>query len=145
VVVSGAGFSANGVAAGTALTPNQSTTLNVAFAPGAAGSASGTVTVNSNASSPATVSVSGTGVQLTTHSVALSWTASTSSGAAGYNVYRGTASSGPYSIVSSSLVAATQYTDTTVQSGQTYYYVVTAVDSSNAESVYSNQAPATIP
>ena len=32
-----------------------------------------------------------------------------------------------------------------VQSGQTYYYVVTAVDSSNVESTYSNQASATIP
>jgi TolB protein len=47
--------------------------------------------------------------------------------------------------MSSSLVAGTQYTDTMVQSGQTYYYVVTAVDSSNTESTYSNQAPATIP
>ena len=145
VVLSGAGFSANGVVAGTTLTPSQSTTLNVVFAPAAAGSASGTVTVNSNASSPATVSVSGSGVQSTTHSVALSWAASSSSGVTGYNVYRGTVSGGPYAMVSSSLVAATQYTDTTVQSGQTYYYAVTAVDSSNAQSAYSNQVAATIP
>jgi fibronectin type 3 domain-containing protein len=29
--------------------------------------------------------------------------------------------------------------------GQLYYYVVTAVDSSGVESVYSNQASATVP
>jgi fibronectin type 3 domain-containing protein len=32
-----------------------------------------------------------------------------------------------------------------VQSGQTYYYVVTAVDTSGAESVYSNQVQAIVP
>jgi fibronectin type 3 domain-containing protein len=37
------------------------------------------------------------------------------------------------------------FTDTTVQAGHTYYYVVTAVDSSNVESTYSNQVVASIP
>jgi hypothetical protein len=32
-----------------------------------------------------------------------------------------------------------------VTSGTTYYYVVTAVDSTNDESVFSNQASAIIP
>jgi len=32
-----------------------------------------------------------------------------------------------------------------LQSGTTYYYVTTAVDSSGNESVYSNQAAAVIP
>jgi fibronectin type 3 domain-containing protein len=48
-------------------------------------------------------------------------------------------------MLNSSLAATTTYIDTTVQAGQTYYYVVTAVDSSNVESAYSNQASATIP
>jgi fibronectin type 3 domain-containing protein len=77
--------------------------------------------------------------------VVLSWTASASSGVTGYNVYRGTITSGPYTRLSSSLVSATQYADATVLSSQTYYYVVTAVDSSNAESTYSNPATAVIP
>ena len=145
VTTSGAGFSANGVAAGTTLTPSQSTTLNAVFDPAAAGSVSGTVTVNSNASSPATVSLSGTGAQSISHSVALSWTASASSGVTGYNVYRGTITSGPYTKVNSLLDSATLYTDATVLSSQTYYYFVTAVDSSNAESTYSNPATALIP
>jgi fibronectin type 3 domain-containing protein len=39
----------------------------------------------------------------------------------------------------------TSYTDTAVQASQTYYYVTTAVDSNNNESIYSNEARATVP
>jgi len=74
----------------------------------------------------------------TSHSVALSWTASTSANVAGYNVYRGTVSGGPYTKLNSSLVVGTAYTDSTVQAGATYYYVATAVDTSNNESAYSS-------
>jgi fibronectin type 3 domain-containing protein len=64
----------------------------------------------------------------------------------GYNVYRGTTSNGPYSTqLNSSLVTAVGFTDSTVAAGTTYYYVVTAVNSSNVESVDSNQATAIIP
>jgi hypothetical protein len=79
------------------------------------------------------------------HSVSLSWTASTSSNVTGYNVYRGTASSGPYTKLTSNLVAALNYMDITVQAGQTYYYVATAVDNNNNESAYSTPAQAVIP
>jgi hypothetical protein len=78
------------------------------------------------------------------HSVALSWTASTST-VAGYNVYRTTISGNQYTLLNSSLVTALAYTDTAVQSGTTYYYVTTAVDASGNESVYSNQVSAPIP
>jgi hypothetical protein len=78
------------------------------------------------------------------HSVSLSWSASTSSGVSYYNVYRGTISGGPYSLLRSGVTSAS-YTDSNVQSGKTYYYVTTAVDSAGAESVYSNQATAVIP
>jgi len=76
--------------------------------------------------------------------VTLDWTASTSA-VIGYNVYRGTQDGGPYTLLNSSLVTTTQYQDSSVQSGQTYYYVVTAVDSSHVESTNSNQVSATIP
>lgn len=79
------------------------------------------------------------------HSASLSWTASTSPNVTGYNVYRGTTSGGPYTKLNSALIVATSYLDGTVLAGQTYYYVATAVDSSNAESAYSNQAQAVIP
>jgi hypothetical protein len=79
------------------------------------------------------------------HFVSLSWTASTSSNIAGYNVYRGPASGGPFTIVNSSLVAGTAFTDATVAAGHAYYYVCTSVDANNHESAYSNAAAATVP
>lgn len=145
VNATGAGFSTSGVSAGITLAPNQSTTLTVAFDPATPGAATGTVTVTSSATnSPATISLSGTGVAPT--SVALSWIASTSPDIVGYNEYRGTAL-GSYSKLTSSPFAGTAYTDTTVQSGQhiTYYYVVTAVNSSGVESADSNPVSITVP
>jgi hypothetical protein len=145
VSISGPGFNASGVSAGLIVTPGQTVTLNVTFAPAATGSVTGSVLVVSNASnSPATIALSGTGVQAVAHSVALSWTASTSL-VAGYNLYRGTVSAGPYAKLNSSLIALITYTDSTVQSGQTYFYVVTAVEANNVESAYSNEASAIIP
>ena len=79
------------------------------------------------------------------HNVTLSWVASTSSNVTGYNIYRATTSGGPYSKLNSSPVSPTSYLDSVVQSGQTYYYVVTSVDSSNNESAYSNQAQGIVP
>jgi hypothetical protein len=79
------------------------------------------------------------------HSVTLTWTASTSSNVSGYNIYRSTTSGTGYSKINTSLITALTYTDNNVQAGQTYYYVATAVDSSNAESAYSTQASATVP
>ena len=81
----------------------------------------------------------------TQHNVSLSWNASTTSGVQ-YNIYRGTQHTGPYPIkLNSSPQATTTFTDSTIQSGTTYYYVVTAVDSNQQESDYSNEALATIP
>ena len=63
----------------------------------------------------------------------------------GYNVFRGTTSGGPYSKINSVLNASTNFTDNSVQAGQTYFYVTTAVDGSGMESSYSNQVKAVIP
>jgi len=82
----------------------------------------------------------------TQHIVDLSWNLSTSPNITGYNVYRGTSYAGPYSKINSGgLVASSLYTDSNVSSGYTYYYVVTAVDSSGAESGYSNKTQAVVP
>jgi fibronectin type 3 domain-containing protein len=78
------------------------------------------------------------------HVVDLSWTASTST-VAGYYIYRGTTSGGPYTRLNSTLATATTYSDTTVQPGNTYYYVVTSVDSNLVESAYSNEVTAAVP
>jgi Abnormal spindle-like microcephaly-assoc'd, ASPM-SPD-2-Hydin/Immunoglobulin domain/Cep192 domain 4/Immunoglobulin I-set domain len=145
VSLSGPGFSASGISSGLTLTPGQTATLNVTFAPTSTGSAAGTVSVTSNATnSPVNVSLAGSGVQPVQHSSTLSWSPSTSS-VAGYYAYRGTVSGGPYTKLNSSATTSTSFTDSTVQAGQTYFYVVTAVDSSGVESVSSNQVSGTIP
>jgi Abnormal spindle-like microcephaly-assoc'd, ASPM-SPD-2-Hydin len=145
VNVSGAGFTVSGVSSGETLSGGQSIPVTVQFAPSAAGAVSGTVSLVSNATnSPASMSLSGTGAQQSTHTVGLAW--SDSGTVAGYNVYRGTNTGGPYGTkLTVSPITSTQFTDSGLQSGQTYYYVVTAVDSNGVESVFSNQAVASIP
>ena len=145
ISLSGPGYSMTGGSAPVTLTPSQNLTLSVQFNPTTAGTVNRSISIVSNASgSPATVSLSGTGVPPVQHSVALTWNASTST-VSGYNVYRGTVSGGPYTKINVSLVAVLNYTDSTVQSGTTYFYVTTAVDSSGSESVYSNEVSAPIP
>ena len=121
--------------------------FTVAFTPQASGSASATLSfMDVSGTVPLAVeSLSGVGTFSHGHSVGLSWTASTSQNVIGYNVYRGTTSGGPYTQINSVLDPSTVYTDTSVADGTTYYYVTTAVNSNNEESVYSNQAQATIP
>jgi hypothetical protein len=78
------------------------------------------------------------------NSVLLNWNPSHSPNLSYYNLYRGIVSGGPYPVVTS-VGPVTTYTDSNVQAGETYYYVVTAVDATGAESVYSNEAAATLP
>jgi len=70
-------------------------------------------------------------------SVALSWNAV--NGAAGYRVYRGTTSGGPYSLLASP--TALTYTDSTVSNGSVYYYVLRA-HASGLDSVNSAEVSA---
>ena len=145
VLVSGAGFNAGGGIVGLILSPGQAAPLSVTFAPAAAGSASGSVTVKSNATnSPVTIALTGTGVAQA-HFVNLNWTGSTST-VTGYNVYSSRVSGGPYVKLNSTPMAITSYTDATVQPGLTYYYVTTAVSSGGGtESGFSAEAAALIP
>jgi hypothetical protein len=75
-------------------------------------------------------------------SVVLNWNASASNNVVGYNVYRATMAAGPFSKLTPMPTANLNFSDTTVSSGQTYYYFVTAVDANSLESAYSNEAPA---
>ena len=145
VLVAGAGFGATGVSSGLILSSGQSAALSVTFDPAAGGSVTGSITVTSNAAnSPMAIALSGTGVAPTSYSVLLSWTASTSP-VTGYNVYSSTVSGGPYTKVTPTPVTSTDYTDSSVQAGNTYYFVVTSVNSENQESAYSAQASAVVP
>ena len=82
-----------------------------------------------------------TGLQATggNAQVNLSWNAS--AGAATYNVKRSTTNGGPYNTAVAS-PTATNYIDTTVTNGTTYYYVVSAVNTAG-QSANSAQASAT--
>ncbi|RMH18886.1 MAG: hypothetical protein D6696_12155, partial [Acidobacteria bacterium] len=75
--------------------------------------------------------------------VDLSWLANGENDLAGYNVYRATTSGGPYARVNGAQVSGTAFTDASVVNGTTYFYVVTAVDTSNNESANSNEVSAT--
>ena len=125
--------------------PGQSASFTVIFTPQASGAASAAASFVSDATnSTMQVSLTGSGTPPPQHSVNLSWNPSTS-GAVGYNVYRGNVSGGPYTEINPTLDPSTTYTDSTVVGGQTYYYVSTAVDASGVESGFSNQVKATIP
>jgi len=89
------------------------------------------------------ITLAGSGGQLSSHAVALNWDASTSE-VIGYYVYRALAD-GTYAKINTAPVVLTQYTDMQIQSGQTYTYVVTAVDADAVESDYSDPVLATIP
>jgi hypothetical protein len=145
----GQGFAVSGISFPLTVAAGTSVTYTVSFTPQAAGSSPGNISFVSNASnSPATQTLAGTGTQSGSsagpHSADLMWNASLSA-VAGYYVYRGSQSGGPYSRLNATPLLATDYSDSTVQPGSTYYYVTTAVDANSVESVYSNQATAAVP
>ncbi|MCB9853682.1 MAG: endonuclease [Phycisphaerales bacterium] len=75
--------------------------------------------------------------------VNLSWTGSTASDLDGYNIYRSQTPGGPYSQLNGALVGNNVMLDNTAANCTTYYFVVTAVDTSGNESGFSNEANAT--
>lgn len=136
-------FSISGPTLPFSLNAGQSVQAQLIFAPSAAGSVSGAVTLNSNASdTKLTEAVAGTGVA-PQYSVSLSWNDSTSP-VSGYNIYRGT-TAGSYSRLNSSVDQNTSYTDNTVSPGTTYYYAATSVSPSGQESGYSSPLKVIIP
>jgi hypothetical protein len=141
-----ADFTTSGGVSGATLAAGQSATLDVSFDPKTATAHSGTVKISSNAAnSPLTIVVAGTGVSGTTHSVALSWGASSTSGIVGYYLYRSTTAGSGFARLAASPLTGLQYTDGSVQSGKTYYYEVTAVNSAGLESASTPEATAVIP
>jgi hypothetical protein len=86
-----------------------------------------------------------TGISATAgnHNVSLDWSNNSEADINGYNVYRSTVSGGPYTLQNSSLLTSSNFNDANVTNGITYYYVVTAVDTSSNESTDSSQVSAT--
>jgi hypothetical protein len=153
VGVASSAFSTSGLAKGVSLSPDQQVEFQVWFHPTVAGNSSSAITVgtsslptsvklgvagsatNSTATSPSSVS---------SHFVTLNWDPSTST-VAGYHIYRGESSNGPFERITSSVLGSLNYRDSRVQPGGHYYYVVTAVEADGSESTYSNEVAADIP
>ncbi len=74
--------------------------------------------------------------------VSLDWADNTEPDLSHYNVKRSTTAGGSYTQIATN-VTVSSYTDTGLTNGTTYYYVVTAVDTSSNESGNSNEASAT--
>ncbi|GAC1683498.1 MAG: hypothetical protein PVS2B2_22610 [Candidatus Acidiferrum sp.] len=145
ITASAGPFSMTGAAAPLVLSPSQTTIITVNFNPTVVGTSSGSVAVVSDANgSPASIALSGSGALPSTHTVLLSWDASTSA-VSGYFLYRSTTNGSGYSKLNPSFVPSLTFTDATLQSNQTYYYVATAVDANGIESGYSNQVQVVIP
>jgi len=148
--ITGASFSMSGATPGTTIPEGQQLTFQVTFHPASAGSTSGSLKLTSSIGTTLTMSLSGVATNPSTpssipHTVTLTWNSSTSSSVAGYRIYRGNSSGGPYFGLSSSLDSSTSFVDSSVVSGGIYFYVATAVDTAGNESAFSNEASATIP
>jgi Abnormal spindle-like microcephaly-assoc'd, ASPM-SPD-2-Hydin len=142
VLVTGSGFGASGVGGSATVPPGQTAALNITFAPSATGSVVGTLAIASNAGN-ISIPLAGSGGQASSRTVALNWDPSTSD-VIGYYVYR-MLPDGTYAKINNAPMVLTEFTDTNIQSGQTYTYVVTSVDADNVESDYSDPAIAIIP
>lgn len=135
-------FTVSGISLPLTIPSGQSVPFTVTFSPQTASAASATLTLTSNAvSSPTTETLTGTGTPAPTHSVNLTWIASTSTDVVGYNVYRAlyiNSACGAFAKINPVLNTTTLYTDSTVANSTAYCYTTTAVDTSNAESSDSN-------
>jgi fibronectin type 3 domain-containing protein len=79
-----------------------------------------------------------------TSSATLTWNANTESDLAGYKVYRATASGGYGAPIATLQGNVTSYAATGLQSGTTYFFVITAYDDAGNESAYSNEVSRSI-
>ncbi|MGA2003306.1 MAG: choice-of-anchor D domain-containing protein [Terriglobales bacterium] len=138
-------FSIAGLTFPIKLPAGTSIQVTIQFTPNSSGTVNAQAQFISNAEdSPTDEQLTGTGVASGSHYVDLTWN-SEGGDVAGYNIFRGTVSGGPYEQINGSLDTSTSYTDNTVVGGASYYYVATAVNTEGQQSGYSNQIEVTIP
>ncbi|HUS17695.1 MAG TPA: carbohydrate-binding module family 20 domain-containing protein [Chloroflexia bacterium] len=73
----------------------------------------------------------------------MGWTANTEPDLYRYEIWRGSTGGGPYGKIANVLAPTATYTDTTVNTNSTYYYVITAQDTSFNRSPNSAEVSAT--
>jgi hypothetical protein len=135
-------FEVSGEALPLTIPAGQEKLINVTFKPQGSGKKSAALSIASNAAdSKASEALTGTG---TAPYVDLSWRPSTST-VKGYNVYRSKSATGSYARINSKVDVDTAYEDSTIASGNTYYYATTAVSASGEESGYSNRVEVVVP
>jgi hypothetical protein len=123
----------------TSPTPTASPTPTLEPTPGP------TPTPTPDVTAPGQVTGVTAGVTADPGEVVVTWDPSPEPDLAGYNIYRGTTSGGPYSVFVKFVSAgATAYFETGVSSG-TYYYIVRAEDTSGNEGPASDEDPVTLP
>jgi hypothetical protein len=146
-VLTGSAFTMAGVSIPVTLNPGQSITLQLEFVPTIAGSATGQIAITSNATGGGIMAIPLSGTGEVPYQVNLAWDAPASSAdaVAGYNIYRSISGISSYQLVNYAVNAATTFTDTTVENGQSYVYYVTSVDGSGVESAPSNAYDVAIP
>jgi hypothetical protein len=104
-----------------------------------AGTYSGTLTVSAAGISSKTVAVTLTVNAPATSSATLTWNANTDSDLAGYKIYRATTSGGYGAPIATLQGNVTTYIAAGLQSGTTYFFVITSYDSAGNESIRSNE------
>ena len=109
-----------------------------------AGTYNGTLTVSAAGTSSKTVAVTLTVNAPATSSVTLTWNANTESDLAGYKIYRATTSGGYGAPIATVQGNITTYIATGLQSGTTYFFVITAYGSAGNESLRSNEVSKSI-
>ena len=103
------------------------------------GTHNGTITVSSAGISPRTVTVTLTVNAPATSSATLAWDANTENDLAGYKIYRATTSGGYGAPIATLQGNVTTFIASGLQTGTTYFFVITAYDLSGNESPYSNE------
>jgi len=143
ISVSGTGFSLSSASLPTTLNPGQTLVLTLIYKATTTGSQKGMLTINSNSSTTPSLTIN-LSASTTGHRVELNWNppAASFNAVSSYKIYRATGTSASFAKLATT--AQPSYTDTNVQSGDTYKYYVTSL-SSAAESKPSNTFTATIP
>ena len=110
----------------------------------AAGTYNGTITITATGATTNTVGVTLTVNPPATSSATLTWDANSEPDLASYRVYRST-TPGIYGTALATIpTGTTSYVATGLQMGTTYYFIITAVDTSDNESLPSNEVSKSI-